>query len=586
MREALRRPARAAAATLAVLALASSFTSSSIARADDPSRRDFDADPFAFAPLLESGFMLDTAEVPWERSWGATVVVGWANGLIPWKSGSDTIGDVVPDRLSLHLLGAYSFGIVEVGAALPIAVWQSSNLAPLTSLGVTGPLAAPIAATALGDLRLVGKLPVLNAGPRALLRAPLPLQASVVLDLGLPTGDGSAFSSNGFVAAPSAVVSAPLGPVRLDAQLGWQFRATAGQYLNLVVPGGFTWGAGATVDLPPLGKLRAWKAIAELSGQVPSGYDGSARYSIPLDLRAGVRAALGHELAAEIGIGSGFGGAYGREVFRAFAGVRWEHVVRDRDGDGVPDDRDKCPDVPGPRELDGCPPGAEPPPDRDGDGVPDAEDRCPDVKGPRELEGCPDEDGDGVPDIDDKCPREPGPAQNDGCPLGDEPIVEIQAERLSLRDMIQFDFGKDTIKPESNRILDDIAAILKAHGEIGKVRVEGHTDSIGTATYNQGLSERRARAVVNALVARGIPASTLVAAGYGFTRPVESNATALGRAKNRRVEFVIVQRDGDGPSAPGGTAPAPGGAAPSPGGAASATPGGAPVPSPGAAVRP
>jgi OOP family OmpA-OmpF porin len=152
--------------------------------------------------------------------------------------------------------------------------------------------------------------------------------------------------------------------------------------------------------------------------------------------------------------------------------------------------------------------------------------------------------------------------------------------------MIQFDFGKDTIKPESNRILDDIAAILKAHGEIGKVRVEGHTDSIGTATYNQGLSERRARAVVNALVARGIPASTLVAAGYGFTRPVESNATALGRAKNRRVEFVIVQRDGDGPSAPGGTAPAPGGAAPSPGGAASATPGGAPVPSPGAAVRP
>jgi outer membrane protein OmpA-like peptidoglycan-associated protein len=67
--------------------------------------------------------------------------------------------------------------------------------------------------------------------------------------------------------------------------------------------------------------------------------------------------------------------------------------------------------------------------------------------------------------------------------------------------MIQFDFGKDTIKPESGRILDDIAAILKAHPEIEKVRVEGHTDSIGPAAYNQGLSERRARAVVNALVA-------------------------------------------------------------------------------------
>jgi outer membrane protein OmpA-like peptidoglycan-associated protein len=569
MRQVLRRPARAAAATLAVVATLFAFTIGSMARADDPARRDFDADPFAFTPLLQAGFMLDTAEVPWERSWGATAVVGWANALIPWKSGSDTIGDVVPDRVSLHLLGAYSLGILEVGAALPIVVWQSSNLAPLTSQGITGTLAAPVAATALGDLRLVGKLPVLNAGPHALLRARFPLQASVVLDVGLPTGDGSAFASNGFAAAPSAVVSAPLGRVRVDVQLGWQFRATAGQYLNLVVPGGFTWGAGATVDLPPLGKLRAWKAIAELSGQVPAGYDGSARYSIPFDLRAGLRAPLGDELAAEVGIGSGFGGAYGREVFRAFAGVRWEHVVRDRDGDGVPDDRDRCPDVPGLRELDGCPPG-EAMPDRDGDGVPDGEDRCPDVKGPRELEGCPDEDGDGVPDIDDKCPKEPGPAQNDGCPLGDEPIVEIQAERLSLRDMIQFDFGKDTIKPESNRILDDIAAILNAHPEIEKVRVEGHTDSIGTATYNQGLSERRARSVVNALVPRGVPAAKLVAAGFGFTRPIESNATALGRAKNRRVEFVIVQREGED-----GTAPGPGGAPSSPGGPSAPAPGGA-----------
>jgi outer membrane protein OmpA-like peptidoglycan-associated protein len=188
--------------------------------------------------------------------------------------------------------------------------------------------------------------------------------------------------------------------------------------------------------------------------------------------------------------------------------------------------------------------------DRDGDGVPDAEDRCPDVKGPRELEGCPDEDGDGVPDIDDKCPKEAGPAQNDGCPVGDEPVVEIQAERLSLRDMIQFDFGKDTIKPESGRILDDIATILKAHPEITRVRVEGHTDSIGTAAYNQNLSERRARSVVNALVARGVPAAELGSAGYGFSRPIESNATALGRAKNRRVEFVIVNAAAGSPGAP------------------------------------
>jgi len=543
-------PSRPALAALVLVTLAASAAQAPAALADDPAKRGFDADPFVFTPLLESDFGLDTAEVPWEGSRGATAVLGYANGLIPWRRGSETVGHVVPDRLSVSLLGAYSFGIAEVGAALPVVFWQSSNLAPLTSEGIGSPLAAPVAAAALGDLRLVGKLPVMNAGPRTLFRLAVPLQGAVVLDLGLPTGSGQAFTSNGFTATPSAVVSASLGRVRIDTRLGWAFRSSPGQYLNLVVPGGFIWGAGAAVDLPPLGKMRQWKAIGELSGQVPAGYDGSARYSVPFDVRAGVRAALGGDLGAEVGIGTGFGGAYGREVFRAFAGIRWEHVVRDRDGDGVPDDRDRCPDVPGPRELDGCPPVPQDAFDRDGDGVPDAEDRCPDVKGPRDLEGCPDEDGDGVPDIDDKCPKEPGPAQNDGCPVGDEPMVEIQAERLSLRDMIQFDFGKDTIKLESGRILDDIAAILKSHPEIVKVRVEGHTDSIGTAAYNQSLSERRARSVVNALVARGVPAAELTSAGYGFTRPLESNATALGRAKNRRVEFVIVH---DGPDAASGT---------------------------------
>ncbi len=516
-----------------VLALASATTGAR-ARADDPAARGFDADPFTFTPLLESDFTVNTAEVPWQRSYGATLLVGYLNGLIPWKSGTETIGYVVPNRLTLQLQGAYSFGLVEVGLAVPAVAWQASNLSPLTSLGVSGPLVATIAVAALGDLRLVGKLPVLNAGPHSLFRLALPVEAALLLDLELPTGNGQAFASNGFVGTPSAVVTVPLDRVRLDAQLGYSFRAQQGQYLQLVVPSAFDWGLGAAVDLPPAGEFSAWKAIAEVSGQVPNGYDGSARYALPLEVRAGLRAALTAEIAAEVGIGTGFGGAYGREVFRAFVAVRWEHVNRDRDGDGIPDDRDQCPDAPGPAELAGCP-------DRDGDGVPDYLDRCPDEKGPRELEGCPDTDGDGVPDIDDKCPLEPGPAQNDGCPLGNEPTVEIQAERLSLRDMIQFDFGKDTIKPESGHILDDIAAILLSHPELVLIRVEGHTDIIGTAAYNQGLSERRAAAVVTALVARGVEPHRMVAAGYGFSRPIATNETALGRAKNRRVEFVIVE---------------------------------------------
>ncbi|HYG66893.1 MAG TPA: OmpA family protein, partial [Anaeromyxobacteraceae bacterium] len=88
--------------------------------------------------------------------------------------------------------------------------------------------------------------------------------------------------------------------------------------------------------------------------------------------------------------------------------------------------------------------------------------------------------------------------------------------------------------------LDAIAGILEAHPEIGRIRVEGHTDDVGSAAYNKDLSQRRAESVVSALAARGVPRERLVPVGYGFERPVASNATALGRAKNRRVEFTIV----------------------------------------------
>jgi outer membrane protein OmpA-like peptidoglycan-associated protein len=233
-------------------------------------------------------------------------------------------------------------------------------------------------------------------------------------------------------------------------------------------------------------------------------------------------------LWADAGLGTGLAtpgnAGYGRESFRVFAGLRWQHLVR--------------------------PPEAGPPPDQDGDGVPDADDRCPKVPGPADLEGCPDQDGDGVPDIDDRCPKVPGPAQNDGCPPPEsEPMVEIETTRLSLRDAIHFDTGKDTIKPESGRILDEIARILSTRQEIRRIRVEGHTDNVGSRPYNLDLSQRRAASVVRALAARGIPAARLEPVGYGFDRPVTSNATALGRAKNRRVEFTILGESDGAPAA-------------------------------------
>jgi OmpA-OmpF porin, OOP family len=102
---------------------------------------------------------------------------------------------------------------------------------------------------------------------------------------------------------------------------------------------------------------------------------------------------------------------------------------------------------------------------------------------------------------------------------------------------VTFDTGKATIKPESDALLNQVAAALKSAPEL-KLEVAGHTDNVGGPEANQKLSEDRARAVVAALVARGIDGSRLSARGYGQSSPVADNRTEDGRAKNRRVELV------------------------------------------------
>ena len=102
---------------------------------------------------------------------------------------------------------------------------------------------------------------------------------------------------------------------------------------------------------------------------------------------------------------------------------------------------------------------------------------------------------------------------------------------------INFDTGKATIRPDSTRIVDEVAAMLAAQPGL-KLAVEGHTDNVGTAAANKALSQQRAQAVVAALAAKGVAAGRLDAAGYGPERPVADNATEAGRARNRRVELV------------------------------------------------
>lgn len=218
----------------------------------------------------------------------------------------------------------------------------------------------------------------------------------------------------------------------------------------------------------------------------------------------------------------------------------------DSDGDGLKDEDDACPEQAGPIANMGCPWG-----DTDGDGLLDNVDRCPkekeDLDGFEDDDGCPDldNDKDGVPDDKDKCPDEPetinGYKDEDGCPDKGKVVVIVRKEKIEILEKVYFATGKAIIMRQSFSLLNQVAQVIRAHEDIKKIQVEGHTDSQGGDKPNQRLSQRRADAVRLYLIGRGVRPERLVALGYGEEKPIASNNTAAGREQNRRVEFVILE---------------------------------------------
>ena len=215
----------------------------------------------------------------------------------------------------------------------------------------------------------------------------------------------------------------------------------------------------------------------------------------------------------------------------------------DSDGDGVCDGHDLCPQTPKGTKVDpgGCPL------DSDGDGVPDGFDRCDAT--PRgcvvDSTGCPvDSDHDGVCDGLDKCPDTPAGVKVDreGCPVTTR-VREtelLETGMIRLED-VNFDSGKSTIRPESFKSLDDVGDVL-ARFPVLMIEIGGHTDAHGGDLKNLTLSKARAQAVLNYLMGKfpELDPSQFTVVGYGESQPIASNDTALGRAKNRRVEFKVL----------------------------------------------
>jgi outer membrane protein OmpA-like peptidoglycan-associated protein len=204
----------------------------------------------------------------------------------------------------------------------------------------------------------------------------------------------------------------------------------------------------------------------------------------------------------------------------------------DSDKDGIADKIDACPEYAGINEFNGCP-------DTDKDGIADKEDNCPTVNGPKENAGCPwsDTDGDSVLDKDDQCLNVKGTIANNGCPeISPESIKKMNENFKS----ILFSKGAPDLKKDSYPLLNAIVAVLKEF-PTAKFRLEGHADSEGSVSPNIKLSQDRADSVRNFLIENGVAADRLTAVGFGESKPIDTNDTEKGKARNRRVEVKLVK---------------------------------------------
>jgi len=220
--------------------------------------------------------------------------------------------------------------------------------------------------------------------------------------------------------------------------------------------------------------------------------------------------------------------------------------IVDSDGDAVCDGLDKCPATPKGAKVDsaGCPI------DSDKDGVPDGIDTCPNTPTAAkvDMQGCPvDSDGDGVPDGIDQCPNTAKNLRVDetGCPIV---VKELETELLDtgmirMRN-VEFETGKAELADSSKAELDNVGRVLVKWPEL-RIEIGGHTDSRGTVKKNQALSEARVKAVLDYLL-RTFPdlkPEQYVAKGYGSSQPIVPNVSPAAMARNRRVEFKVLNKD-------------------------------------------
>jgi OmpA-OmpF porin, OOP family len=476
------------------------------------------------------------------------------------------IDDPIEGQLITYLsLGTEIAGRVGFNIALPVAVYQFTGEDPQAQRVGGGFDVSPVA---LHDLRLDSRVK-LHESQSKKFRLGLGGAAWV------PTGDQESFTGDRQVTGwLYGSTEYDFGKFLIAGMLGPHFRphrSISGQDADFALSSEMRWAAGGYIPLRE-GKIRLGLELWGTTGLTEAQGESTflAKKNTDLEWLAQARFALGQRQRtwAMVGAGTRLSAGYGAPDVRVLASIgHWltledftpksparavrvvpdvEDYEKDSDGDGYPDSIDKCPfhkeDGKPPDPTDGCPAGS----DRDGDGIPDDVDMCPDepedFDGVEDEDGCPetDADNDGILDADDACPTEPGPrskiAEKHGCPG----LTKVQEDgSVALLEPIQFEFGKATIKPASFPILDEVVILMKSRPNI-RMGIYGHTDSVGSDEDNLILSKARAKSVLDYIAGKGIARKRLESEGFGESKPITTNDTAAGRAKNRRVDFQIL----------------------------------------------
>ncbi len=391
------------------------------ARAQEPPLdRSFDVQLYEPAIGVRQLLTLETARVPAHLGWGVGLHIGYMNSPLSVyvvDSGNNLKEryPIVGNHLTTYLYGFIGFmKRFQLSLGVPV-YWQSQDAKYDELLDRFNTSTPAVDGATMGDLRLHFKSFIYGLDKNQHnLAASLTLTFPILHWAGV---DDKFMGDQSVNIWPRLIYEFRWRKLTAAANVGFLARVAKSTFLSTEVSHQFTWGVGGGYEVASFGVWRV-DVMAELWGRNGLSTELDAN---PLEVDVSARMRMGGGLSFWLGGGAGLIKAVGSPKYRLFAGIQYSPETSDRDGDGVPDYRDKCPaqkeDRDGFQDDDGCPD-----PDNDKDGIPDTEDKCPnqpeDYDKFQDKDGCPDpdNDGDGIPDKQDNCPMDKGPASSKGCP--------------------------------------------------------------------------------------------------------------------------------------------------------------------------